>query len=474
LTDDGYTLYECSRCHDSYKANIVAAPVLKDDGYYYCEAIPKEVTADKYDIEYKNFFEKTQKDSPGTDWVKDSVVKNEWVNKGGTYTSDRDLPTSDARILVSSLYYHFCGPNAGNRSNYELTGVYVHWDDIAANLVTAEYVGDDEGHPYYYLYKDGERLYCQSGVTCDGSYGTHGKRNCTWYKQNTYQDREKIELYKWTKESDWTTTKESGAAKVSIRFKAKHSAAAVEAKDATCTENGNTAYWYCSDCGKYFSDSTCTEEITQESTVIKAVGHNYTVTTTEPACTEAGENVYICEKCGDTYTEPIPAKGHNWNNAIYTWSADNKICTAIRVCANDSNHVETESVNTTYAVTKQPTTANKGTGTFTAAFKNTAFARQTKNVDIPVTTHQYPVVTSEVQGKQFRLKWTAVEGAEKYGIAVYQSGGWRVKVQVKSNTTSYTSPKMKSGTYKMVVCAKINGNWDTSSLKSRAFNVKIV
>lgn len=86
---------------------------------------------------------------------------------------------------------------------------------------------------------------------------------------------------------------------------------------------------------------------------------------------------------------------------------------------------------------------------------------------------KYPVVTSEVSGRQFRLKWTAVSGAEKYGIAVYQSGGWRVKVQVKSNTTSYTSPKMKSGTYKMVVCAKINGNWDTSSLKSRAFNVKI-
>ena len=94
---------------------------------------------------------------------------------------------------------------------------------------------------------------------------------------------------------------------------------------------------------------------------------------------------------------------------------------------------------------------------------------------ISVEENNYPVVSYTLSplGKQFRLKWTAVSGAEKYGIAVYQSGGWRVKVQVKSNTTSYTSPKMKSGTYKMVVCAKINGNWDTSSLKSRAFNVKI-
>ena len=89
-------------------------------------------------------------------------------------------------------------------------------------------------------------------------------------------------------------------------------------------------------------------------------------------------------------------------------------------------------------------------------------------------TNKYPIVKSEVSGRQFRIKWTAVSGAEKYGIAVYQSGGWRVKVQLNGNTTTYTSPKMKSGTYKMVVCAKINGSWDTSNIKSRAFIVTLV
>ena len=478
LTDDGYTMYECSRCHDSYKADIVPAPVLKDDGYYYCDAIPKEVTADEYDIEYKNYFEKTQKDSPGAGWTKGAVVKNEWQNSGSQYTTESPLPTSDSRVLVRDFYYHWCIPGAGmtTEGNYEQTSRFAHYDEISLPNEYIHVVGtyDDNGHPFYLLaWSGGQRVYCKSGETCDGSWGTHDYRCQVWYRNYVYQDRVKIELYKWTKESDWTNAKESGATRVSIRFKAKHHAVAVEAKEATCTEDGNIAYWYCPDCNKYYSDSACTDEITQESTVIKATGHNYTVTTTEPACTETGENVYTCEKCGDTYNEEILAKGHNWTAAIYTWSADNKICTAIRVCANDSTHVETESVSTTYSVTKQPTNVEKGTGTYTAIFKNTAFAEQTKNVDIPVTTHQYPVVTSEVQGRQFRLKWTAVEGAEKYGIAVYQSGGWRVKVQVKSNTTSYTSPKMKSGTYKMVVCAKINGNWDTSSLKSRAFNVKI-
>ena len=86
----------------------------------------------------------------------------------------------------------------------------------------------------------------------------------------------------------------------------------------------------------------------------------------------------------------------------------------------------------------------------------------------------YPVVSSEVQGKQFRLKWTAVPGATAYGVACYQNGGWRVKAQVNGSTTSYTSPKgIKSGTYVIAVCAKVNGSWDTSGIKNRAIKVKI-
>ena len=41
-----------------------------------------------------------------------------------------------------------------------------------------------------------------------------------------------------------------------------------EAKPATYSEEGNIEYWYCSDCGKYFSDEAGTREITLEETVI--------------------------------------------------------------------------------------------------------------------------------------------------------------------------------------------------------------
>ena len=42
----------------------------------------------------------------------------------------------------------------------------------------------------------------------------------------------------------------------------------VEAVAATQQAEGNTAYWYCEDCGRYFADADASEEISQEDTVI--------------------------------------------------------------------------------------------------------------------------------------------------------------------------------------------------------------
>ena len=65
--------------------------------------------------------------------------------------------------------------------------------------------------------------------------------------------------------------------------------------------------------------------------------------------------------------------------------------------------------------------------------------------------------------------------AEKYGVVVYLAGKWKVFTQdIPANTTSFTSPKLKAGqTYKMAVCAKINGVWDTNKIESRAFEVTV-
>ncbi|MDD6069246.1 MAG: leucine-rich repeat domain-containing protein [Clostridiales bacterium] len=55
-----------------------------------------------------------------------------------------------------------------------------------------------------------------------------------------------------------------------------HNVTFVTAKAATCTETGNTAYYTCSGCGKWFKDAGCTTEITDQSSVVNpATGHRW-------------------------------------------------------------------------------------------------------------------------------------------------------------------------------------------------------
>ena len=314
---DGYTIKKCSRCGDTKTENVVAKPVLNKDGWYYCDVLPSGISSDNYNIEYNNFYEKTQKDSPGSDWTKTDTVKNEWQNSGNQYTTETALETSDSRILVTEYYYHWCIPGAamGSEGNYEMTSKFTHYDEI---ILPNEYIhvtstGDDEGHTYYLLaWPGGQAVYCKSGEQCDGSYGYHDYRCRVWYKHYVYQDRIKVELYKYTKESGWTTAPDSTANSVKVRFKPSHvhNIVAIEAKAATCTADGNTAYWLCETCGKYFSDAACTAEITLESTVIPATGHKSKAVAAKAAtCTEKGNKAYwVCTGCKKYFSDEACTK----------------------------------------------------------------------------------------------------------------------------------------------------------------------
>ena len=49
-----------------------------------------------------------------------------------------------------------------------------------------------------------------------------------------------------------------------------------KAKEPTCTEAGNTAYYVCSVCGKLYADQEGTNEVSAEAVVISAKGHSFT------------------------------------------------------------------------------------------------------------------------------------------------------------------------------------------------------
>ena len=151
-----------------------------------------------------------------------------------------------------------------------------------------------------------------------------------------------------------------------------HKLTKTEANAPTCTEDGNKEYWTCDTCGKYFSDANGDTEIEKDSWIISAIGHD-------------------------------------WNDAVYTWSDDGSTCTATRTCKNDSAHTETSKATVTGAQTKAPTCTEKGETTHTATFEADWAMTQTKVLaDIPATGHSYgkPVWNWSEDGKTCTVTFT--------------------------------------------------------------------
>ena len=98
-----------------------------------------------------------------------------------------------------------------------------------------------------------------------------------------------------------------------------------EAVAATCVTSGNSVYWYCEECYKYFSDASGEHEIEANSWVIPATGHSMTAHAAVAAtCTTAGNSAYwSCDKCSKYFSDAeganeieanswvIAATGHN-------------------------------------------------------------------------------------------------------------------------------------------------------------------
>ena len=125
-----------------------------------------------------------------------------------------------------------------------------------------------------------------------------------------------------------------------------HTLIKTEAKAATCTEDGNKAYWTCEHCGKYFlSDDTNPETATAvelSETVIPA-SHKLTKVEAKAAtCTEDGNIEYWqCDVCKKTFTDEagkktvdnviIPALKHSYNENGF--------------CENDDTHYQPANYN---------------------------------------------------------------------------------------------------------------------------------
>ena len=170
-------------------------------------------------------------------------------------------------------------------------------------------------------------------------------------------------------------------------------------KAATCTGTGVTTYT-----AKFTNTAFATQTTTSS---ISAVGHKSVSANNAVAatCTTDGkESDTVCSVCGVTLAtgKTIAKTGHKYGTPTYTWSKDGKTCVAKRVCANNGTHIETENGTITNKVKTPATCTVKGTRTYTATFKNTAFKTQAKDIqDIAALGHKYgtPTYTWSNDGK---------------------------------------------------------------------------
>ncbi|MBR4745058.1 MAG: InlB B-repeat-containing protein [Oscillospiraceae bacterium] len=69
-----------------------------------------------------------------------------------------------------------------------------------------------------------------------------------------------------------------------------------------CEWNGNIEYWYCSGCGKYFTDEDCEHEISRDETVIPYTGHTWNAEWAWDADFTEAYVTLECENCHDKYS----------------------------------------------------------------------------------------------------------------------------------------------------------------------------
>lgn len=215
-----------------------------------------------------------------------------------------------------------------------------------------------------------------------------------------------------------------------------HKLMKVEAKKATCTEDGNKEYYVCSSCKKLFADADIGKEINKEDTVVKATGHKVVKDSAVPATTTTtglSEGSH-CSVCGQIIVaqKVIPKKD-------------------VKGDVNDSISVND---------VEKKITANRNDG------------------DIAGSTFKILQLRAKKTGRNYiNLSWTKVKGASGYiiyGNRCNSNGKvYPLRKVISTAKMSQKIMKLKKGTYyKYVVIAyKMTGAGQKVIVSSKTIHV---
>ena len=155
-------------------------------------------------------------------------------------------------------------------------------------------------------------------------------------------------------------------------------------REPTCTEDGYTGDIYCKVCDK----------VQKPGEPIPAKGHNWNegVITTAATCLNAGVKIYTCTVCNATKTEEIPATGHKWDEGKVT-TAPTCNNTGVKtftctVCKETKTEAIDKTGHTPVEVAEQPATCTEAG--HTAGTKcSVCGAILTGMEEIPATGHNW-------------------------------------------------------------------------------------
>lgn len=176
-------------------------------------------------------------------------------------------------------------------------------------------------------------------------------------------------------------------------FRHVHSLTKTEAVTATCTKDGNLAYWYCSTCNKYFMDNNGVANTEQEipaymlsTLTISSKGHSQVAVPKEEAtCTKDGhETYYYCNNC-KTYYSDVACE-----HAIGTTQAEAEEAVKIKVSHDLQTVAEVASTCKTHGVAK-----HEECSVCHKLFVN-GVEKTEAELELPLASHNYKLFLSQV------------------------------------------------------------------------------
>lgn len=222
--------------------------------------------------------------------------------------------TQTTKVVVSSetagyIYYHWCrGTYTGGPINRltsqtktsEFKAFHAFFDTRSASRYDNN--GTD-GNPSRYF---------PNGSICKDSY---------WYypitvNRQTYTEYQKEFTYgRWGSWSDWSDTAVTANDTRQVETRALYRYATAPSGTHSWDNGVITTTVSCTEDGvKTFTCTACGETRTE---ILVSKGHQYQKTTVAPSCTAEGYIKYVCTVCGHTYNDNVVSpKGHTWDNGV--------------------------------------------------------------------------------------------------------------------------------------------------------------